>query len=443
MITPESALNPEQRRVLAGLLDRRGGRIPGPYRFTLHCPEITELMHPFGELLRLRSSFPLRVSEMAIVSFFVWRANRGEASFLYWAASGVMQGMGWGLFALTLAKPSAVLAHSLSESLIFAGHVSGYLALAIFTLRRIGRLQSNTLAVLIAAFAVLDFACRLQNVPAWDGVVALSHAILALLMMAMLLREGRPGTYGIVYTANSVILIIVAVTLTKVYDVFFGETGAAEITAQADVNTAVVLGATMAMIVMTVALSLLEFSRKAKRLNELAGQDPLTDTINRRAWRTVIESECARAKRRNAPFSVMMIDIDHFKKVNDKYGHSAGDGVLTSSARVIAAQLRAMDTLCRYGGEEFVVLLVDADGQAAARIAERIRASIAESMVDWEAVTFAVTCSVGVAEFDPETDTPVSLVARADKAMYCAKSLGRNRVVASSDFDAEVTRPFQ
>jgi 4-carboxymuconolactone decarboxylase len=68
VITPESALNPEQRRVLAGLLDRRGGRIPGPYRFTLHCPEITELMHPFGELLRLRSSFPLRVSEMAIVS---------------------------------------------------------------------------------------------------------------------------------------------------------------------------------------------------------------------------------------------------------------------------------------------------------------------------------------------------------------------------------------
>ena len=66
IITPESDLNAEQKRVLAGLLDRRGGRIPGPYRFTLHCPEVTELMHPFGELLRLRSSFPLNVSEMAI-----------------------------------------------------------------------------------------------------------------------------------------------------------------------------------------------------------------------------------------------------------------------------------------------------------------------------------------------------------------------------------------
>ena len=66
VITPETELNPEQKRVLAGLLDRRGGRIPGPYRFTLHCPEITELMHPFGELLRLKSPFPLRVSEIAI-----------------------------------------------------------------------------------------------------------------------------------------------------------------------------------------------------------------------------------------------------------------------------------------------------------------------------------------------------------------------------------------
>lgn len=68
IITPESDLNPEQRRVLAGLLDRRGGRIPGPYRFTMHCPGITELMHPFGELLRLKSTFPLRISETAIVS---------------------------------------------------------------------------------------------------------------------------------------------------------------------------------------------------------------------------------------------------------------------------------------------------------------------------------------------------------------------------------------
>jgi diguanylate cyclase (GGDEF)-like protein len=378
---------------------------------------------------------------IGVVSFFVWRANREEVSFFYWAISGVMQGTGWGLFVLTLANPSTVLVHSFAESLIFAGHVSAYLALANFTLRRVGRPQKNTLAVLIAVFAVFDVVCRLQNVPAWDGVVALSHTILGVLMMVMLFREARPGTYGIVYTVNTINLMIVAATLKKVYDVFFGEIATAEITVLANVNSAVVLSATMATVVGTVALSLLEFSRKAQRLNELAGRDPLTGTMNRRAWRTVIESECSRAKRRNAPFSVMMIDIDHFKKVNDLYGHPAGDGVLTSSARIIAMQLRAIDTLSRYGGEEFVVLLVDADEQAAARVAERIRASIAESMIDWEDVTFAVTCSIGVTEFDPETDTPNSLVARADKAMYRAKSLGRNRVVAGSAMDVEMTRP--
>lgn len=376
------------------------------------------------------------------VSFFVWRANREEVSFLYWAVSGVMQGVGWGLFALTLANPPTVLAHSLAESLIFAGHVCAYLALATLALRRIGRVQGNLWAVLIVAFAVLDLAARLHDVRSWDGAVALAHAILGLLMIAMLLGQARPGTYGIVYTANAINLMIVAAILKKVYDVAFGEIGTAEITAQANVNNAVVLSATMNQVVGTVALALLEFSRKAQRLNELAGQDPLTGTMNRRAWRDVIESECARARRANAPFSVLMIDIDHFKKVNDKYGHPAGDGVLTTSARVIAAQLRSSDMLCRYGGEEFVALLVDADELTATRIANRIRASVEESMIDWQELTFAVTCSIGVAEFDPETDTPDSVVARADKAMYAAKGLGRNRVVGSSLVSMEIIRPL-
>jgi 4-carboxymuconolactone decarboxylase len=89
LISPESDLNPVQRRVLAGLLDRRGGRIPGPYRFTLHCPEITELMHPFGEKLRMQSSFPLRLSEMAIVS----TARAWDCDYVFNAhAAGALKG---------------------------------------------------------------------------------------------------------------------------------------------------------------------------------------------------------------------------------------------------------------------------------------------------------------------------------------------------------------
>jgi diguanylate cyclase (GGDEF)-like protein len=369
---------------------------------------------------------------VGIVSFFVWRANREEIAFRYWAVSGFMQGAGWGLFALNLSDPSAIHLHSISESLIFAGHVSSYLALAQFTLRRIGRLQLSTWAVLIAAFFVLDLVCRINTLRAWDGAVALAHAIVNLLMVAMLLRERRSATYGIVYTASTVYLLIVAATLKKVFDVFFGAIQTAEITAQADVNSAVVLSATMAVIVGTVALSLLQFSRTAQRLNELAGQDPLTGALNRRAWRAAIEKECARVRRRGTRFSVMMIDIDDFKQVNDKYGHAAGDQVLTASAGIIAAQLRKGDTLSRFGGEEFVALLVDAHEQGAAAMAERIRETVAASAVDWEGSTFSVTCSIGIAEFDPARDTADSVVARADKAMYQAKSQGRNRVVTGS-----------
>jgi diguanylate cyclase (GGDEF)-like protein len=374
---------------------------------------------------------------VGIVSFFVWRANREEFAFGYWAGSGFMQGAGWGVFALTLSNPSAIFLQSCSESLIFAGHVASYLALAQFALRRIGRLQIGVWAVLIAVFVGLDLVCRIYPLPAWEGVVALAHASLNLLMVAMLLRERRAETNGIVYTASTVYLLLTAATFDKVYHVFFGGIGTAEITAQAKVDSALALSATMAAMVGTVALSLLQFSRVAQRLNQLAGQDLLTGLMNRHAWRATIEKECSRAKRTGARFSVLMIDLDHFRQVNDKYGHTAGDRVLRITGGIIAAQLRTGDTLCRYGGEEFVAFLVDAREPGAAGLAERVRETIAVSSVNWEGSNVAVTCSIGVAEFDPAIDTAQTVVARADQAMRLAKTQGRNRVVAGSGLSGE------
>jgi len=375
---------------------------------------------------------------VGVVSFFMWRANREEFAFGYWAGSGFLQGAGWGVFALTLSNPFTVFLHSCSVSLIFAGHVSSYLALAQFALGRIGRRQIGVWVVLIATFAGFDLVFRIYPFPTWFGVVALAHAILNLLMVAMLLRERRPATNGIVYATSTVYLLIVVATLQKVYDVFFGDIGTAEITVQANVNSAVVLSATMAVMVGTVALSLLQFSRAAQRLNQLAGQDPLTGLMNRRAWRAVIEKECSRAKRTGARFSILMIDIDNFRQVNDKYGQAAGDRMLRITGGTIAAQLRTGDTLSRHGGEEFVVFLVDAREPGAAGLAERIRETIAVSSINWEGSTVSVTCSIGVAEFNPAIDTAQTVVARADKAMYLAKSQGRNRVIAGSVLGGEI-----
>lgn len=154
-------------------------------------------------------------------------------------------------------------------------------------------------------------------------------------------------------------------------------------------------------------------------LRDAATHDPLTGAANRRLLEEFLEREFARGSRTGQPLSIAMIDVDHFKAYNDRHGHVAGDGLLASAAVAWKAQLRLVDLLARYGGEEFVAVLVGADPDTAAAIAERMRA-----------VTPApATCSIGVATWDG-VEPRDELVAGADAALYRAKSHGRNRVVA-------------
>jgi len=164
--------------------------------------------------------------------------------------------------------------------------------------------------------------------------------------------------------------------------------------------------------------------------------DALTGVYNRRYMDRRLVEEIARARRQSYRISCMYIDIDHFKRVNDTYGHFAGDDVLREVAARIKAELRISDALGRFGGEEFVVLLIDADLANTAMVAERIRASVAGApfmLADGKALDLSV--SIGVATLaDFEREHPIEsvathLVAQADHALYCAKQGGRNRVV--------------
>jgi diguanylate cyclase (GGDEF)-like protein len=166
--------------------------------------------------------------------------------------------------------------------------------------------------------------------------------------------------------------------------------------------------------------------------------DALTGVYNRRYIDRRLVEEIARARRQQYRISCMYIDIDHFKQVNDKVGHQGGDEVLREVAIRIKAELRISDALGRFGGEEFVVLLIDADLESARRVADRIRASVADTPVDLpggEAI--AVSVSIGVATLDDfERDHAIEgvaqqLVAQADSALYEAKEAGRNRVVVN------------
>ncbi len=156
--------------------------------------------------------------------------------------------------------------------------------------------------------------------------------------------------------------------------------------------------------------------------------DYLTKVANRRAFQERLEEEFERAKRYHGTFSLIMLDIDHFKKVNDRFGHLAGDRVLRLLARVLEDQTRLNDFVARYGGEEFTVLLPETTIDQGCLVADKIRLAIQGTSLKYGEAKIKVTVSAGVGEADTRRDDPESLIERVDAALYRAKGMGRNRV---------------
>ncbi|MGZ5830025.1 MAG: GGDEF domain-containing protein [Xanthobacteraceae bacterium] len=167
-----------------------------------------------------------------------------------------------------------------------------------------------------------------------------------------------------------------------------------------------------------------------KRIEELAELDELTGSFNRRCIMRILGDGIDRAHRLNTPFSIALIDLDWFKRVNDAYGHPIGDEVLRTFAITVFANIRNIDRFGRYGGEEFLLVLPDTPNDAAARILDRLRAIVAD--LDWSAFSpgMRVTISAGVATLRPDESLDTFL-ARADSALYAAKARGRNRIAAA------------
>ena len=165
---------------------------------------------------------------------------------------------------------------------------------------------------------------------------------------------------------------------------------------------------------------------------ELAVTDPLTGLHNRRYMFGQLQALAERAVKGGAPVAALLLDIDHFKKINDSFGHDVGDEVLREFAVRLASNVRAIDLPCRYGGEEFVAIMPDTALDDAERIAERIRRYISGSpfRLSRGAELLTVTISVGVAVMNGPDDSPEALLKRADEALYEAKAAGRNRVIS-------------
>jgi two-component system, cell cycle response regulator len=164
-------------------------------------------------------------------------------------------------------------------------------------------------------------------------------------------------------------------------------------------------------------------------LESRAHLDGLTELGNRFALRDRLPHEWEACRRRGCPMSVFIADLDHFKKINDQYGHAAGDDVLRQAARVLRRSVREEDFVARYGGEEFVVVAPDCDLEGATVMAERFRSEIADMKINFRNIPIRATCSVGVAPaFDPSQSDPLDVLEQADQALFQAKAASRNAV---------------
>lgn len=193
-----------------------------------------------------------------------------------------------------------------------------------------------------------------------------------------------------------------------------------DIYTQEDANTAQLFANGAAIII--------ENAKLYEKSQQLATWDALTSIFNRRYFYELALAEFKRSDRYKSPLSIIMLDIDHFKYINDKYGHLTGDQILISFVKRVQNELRTSDVFARYGGEEFIILLPETENQQAVQVAERMRIVTAEKPFTNKKSSPYITISLGVATLDESCDNLDTLIDRSDKALYEAKQIGRNRV---------------
>jgi diguanylate cyclase (GGDEF)-like protein len=168
--------------------------------------------------------------------------------------------------------------------------------------------------------------------------------------------------------------------------------------------------------------------------------DGLTGLLNRRTMEETLLGQMQRSRRTGEPFTVLMLDLDHFKTINDRHGHAAGDRALKHTAAALKAELREVDAVGRFGGEEFLVLMPGATVETALPVAERLRTALLTNALGVEGATLLLSASIGVAQWREPAEEPSRLLMRADAALYRAKLRGRDCVVVdAADTESMVT----
>ncbi|MBT0960019.1 GGDEF domain-containing protein [Denitromonas iodatirespirans] len=370
---------------------------------------------------------------LALASFRFVQADARSSVTRTWTLSKLLQGLAWGLLWLRGEIPP-FWSIEVGNTLLLGGVALEALAAWRFATGRTPR----WLVVLVAAAVLARYPLNgLGNADAAQRVVVASLLVAGLFgVTGWAVLWKRVERTPLQFVVGGCTLLLAGVVMLRGLVAAWPGQGFALFDANF-IQVATFLALFLLMLVNGVGVVLLDTERSGERLNTLATRDSLTGVSNHRDFQRRLRVMLASASRNRYPLTLMAVDLDHFKQVNDTYGHPVGDAVLHSFAQWCEAAVRESDVVGRVGGEEFMVGMNGASLEEATAIAERLRAAVAASRVAVNPrESVEVTVSIGLATLT-DSDDVATLVARADAALYRAKRNGRNRV----EIDGQVSLP--
>ncbi|HEY4547849.1 MAG TPA: GGDEF domain-containing protein [Pedomonas sp.] len=361
----------------------------------------------------------------------IYRINPGESAIVMWGVGNILFGIGTILSAL-----HDTIGPNVSSALANLTQTVGFALLATGLMRF---LKHDTRPPLVFGFLALQFAVHLYFLFAmpslWIRMVNTSIFMAVMgLWPLLILRRPNSGdadhSVAIPFLRLGFSLQVIAYLLWFVYAMRVQPAGP-QISSHAPLASAALLQILCTIVILNISFVLLVMERIHRLLSHRAAIDDLTAVFNRRAFNQIAEVELARADRSHIWPALLVLDLDHFKSINDRFGHAAGDEVLRRFGALIKSCTRAGDIVARMGGEEFAALLPSTDLARATSVAERIRTTLEEEIFMADGKRFSVTTSIGLTIILPH-DTLHCAFARADAALYAAKDSGRNRVMTNT-----------
>ena len=414
-----------------------GGRSPSCRRSGAYCNGVARRPTPSGAaapahpLNDTPTVLLLIALQQGLCAVSWWIAGRwlglSRRVATHWTLAAVAAAIGLGLILQRGVWPR-VLTLLIANMLIMLAFVLIRRGVQVFLRARITDVEH---AAVLAAHATLLLYFGIFAYDQKAAVIGASVPIAWTLWRAAFESHHSLAREGVLATARAVAAPLALLGLVFSARVVFGvlapEAAARPLNEPNPVNAFAAMAFMVVGLVLNMVLALMVVGRLVRRLRQRTLRDALTGLLNRRALGPLLQREATRLRRYGESYALLMVDVDHFKAINDRHGHAAGDAALVQLAAVLRKAAREVDHVVRLGGEEFCLLLPHSDLDGAAHLAQRVHEAVRRAA--WGDVEPGITVSVGVAIAQSADETPQAVLARADRALYRAKEAGRDRVV--------------